>query len=128
MQSTIALNSGESEFYALIKGAATGLGFLALLEDWGIKVPLKLHTDSSACLSFVSRRGLGTQRHVQTRYLWVQQYVADGAFKVVKVLGAENHSDILTKPMPFPSMEKHCKRLGLEFHEGAAAKQKAVIQ
>ena len=33
-QSTIALSTGESEYYALVKGGSVGLGLQALFEDF----------------------------------------------------------------------------------------------
>ena len=69
IQSTVALNSGESEYYAIVKGASHGLSIQALLRDWGIDVALRIVSDSSAARSFSSRRGLGRQRHAQTRFV-----------------------------------------------------------
>ena len=76
IQSTIALSSAESETYALVKGAAMGLSVQSLLWDWNIEVRVKLHSDSSSAIAFGQRRGLGKQRHVQTRYLWIQERIA----------------------------------------------------
>ena len=39
---------------------------------------LKVRTDSSAAKGFVTRRGLGRQRHVSTRFLWLQDKVSKG--------------------------------------------------
>ena len=36
LQSTVSLSSGESEFYALVKAGAMGLGVKAMLEEWNI--------------------------------------------------------------------------------------------
>ena len=41
-QSSTALSSGEAEFAGVIRGSGQGLGYQALLEDLGIKVPLGL--------------------------------------------------------------------------------------
>ena len=38
VQGTIALSTGDSEYYALVKGGATGLGLQSLLADFGIEV------------------------------------------------------------------------------------------
>ena len=38
VQSTIEMATGESEYYALVKGGATGLGLQSLLADFGINV------------------------------------------------------------------------------------------
>jgi len=32
----VSLSSGESEFYALVKAGAMGLGVKAMLEEWNI--------------------------------------------------------------------------------------------
>ncbi len=34
LQSTVALSSGESEYYALVKAGKIALGMQALLKDW----------------------------------------------------------------------------------------------
>ena len=48
------LSSGESEFYACVKGGAALLGMRSLMLDWGIcpKLTLKTRTDSSAAKGF----------------------------------------------------------------------------
>ena len=48
---------------------------------------MEVGTDSSAAKSFVARRGLGKMRHIEVRNLWLQQEVAEGKVKVVKVRG-----------------------------------------
>ena len=65
-QSSTALSSGEAEFAGVIRGAGQGLGYQALLEDLGIKVPLRVWTDSSAAIGICSRQGLGKMRHLDT--------------------------------------------------------------
>ncbi len=37
-QETIAVSSGESEFYRIAKAAAMGLGMKGLMEDFGVGV------------------------------------------------------------------------------------------
>ena len=37
-QSTIALSTGESEYYALVKGGSVGRGLQALLEDFQVPI------------------------------------------------------------------------------------------
>jgi hypothetical protein len=60
LQSTIALSSGESEHYALVKSTALGMSIQALMEDWGVKYDLQVYSDSSAARGTARRRGLGT--------------------------------------------------------------------
>lgn len=112
LQSAISLNVSEAEFYALTHGAANGLGLQAYLRDLGFDFPLVVESDSTSAGAFASRRGLGKQRHVQTRFLWVQDLVAKGDFKIRKVATAKNVSDILTKATAGPLLERHLATMG----------------
>jgi len=126
MQSTVALSSGESEYYALVKAASTGLGTQSLLEDWGIVIPLLVVSDSSAARGHVSRRGLGKMRHIQTRYLWLQERVGEGHVKINAILGKLNPSDMLTKPLSGTGIRETLKRLGFTFRT-ASDHQKTLL-
>ena len=112
MQSTIGLSSGESEWYGLVKGSAVGLGLQSLLRDWGLDLKLEVLSDSSAARGFSNRQGLGKMRHVQTRYLWVQERVKEGHLKVLPVRGKNNPADVLTKAVSGRLRVKHLTRLG----------------
>ena len=113
MQTTIALSSGESEYYGIVKGAQIGLGMQTLLEDWDLAFDVEVSSDSSAAKGHVTRRGLGKMRHIQSRYLWVQERVAENHLKVTTVPGAENMSDILTKAVGGALLRKHLVSLGV---------------
>ena len=107
LQSTIALSSGESEFYAISKSAAMGLFLRAMLDDWGLQVKIEVSTDSTAAKAFSSKRGLvRASRHVQTRFLWVQERIASGDLVVLKVGTDDNEADILTKSISRNLMQK----------------------
>ena len=67
------------------------------MEDLGWCVGLKVWTDSSAAKAVGSRRGLGKLRHIELKYLWVQELVRDGRVRLGKVKGEENVADHLTK-------------------------------
>ena len=97
LQSTIALSSGESEFYVLTRGAALGLSLKPLMADWGRKYDLIVLSDSSAARGTAARRGLGKLRHVQARYLWVQERVANNDLTVKSVNTKQNLADLCKK-------------------------------
>jgi len=96
-QKTRALSSGEAEYYALVSGCAEGLGMQSLAEDLGYEVEVRIWTDSDACRGIASRRGLGKMRHVELRYLWVQDVAKEGRLEVRRVDGEANLADHLTK-------------------------------
>ena len=58
---------------------AHGLGLQAHMRDLGINLPLIIESDSSMTKAFASRRGLGEQRHVPTRCLWIQDLLQQTA-------------------------------------------------
>ena len=96
-QTSTALSSGEAEFAGVIRGSGQGLGYQALLEDLGIKAPLRVWTDSSAAIGICSRQGLGKMRHLDTHTLWIQQAVRSKRIDLRKISGEENPADLLTK-------------------------------
>ena len=112
VQSTVGLSSGEAEFYALTKGAAHGLGTQAAFKDIGLEVALTVFSDSSAARSMASRRGLGRCRHVQTRFLWLQERVALGHLRLATVAGTANVADLLTKSLPSTRSAPYVAELG----------------
>ena len=99
-----------------------------MLEDFGITIRLNLvvKTDSSAAKGMSSRRGLGKQRHISTRYLWIQDRVARQDLTIQKVGTKEQLADILTKPSTQKDIARVAHEVGLEFREGIAIKQKQL--
>ena len=126
LQSTVSLASGESEFYGLVKAAQVGLGIKALLEDWRYPVSLTLKSDSSAARSYACRQGLGKMRHVQTRFLWIQERVRDGCISIEAIRGKNNPADLMTKALQGAVRMTFLNRLGF-FYERKSSKQKQVL-
>ena len=112
LQGSIALSSAEAEFYALGSTAAYGLGIQSYFRDWNVELKITCYSDSSSGLSFASRRGLGRIRHVETRFLWLQERVALKHLKVLKVNTKDNPADALTKPLSKGELDRYLRRLG----------------
>ena len=128
LQNVISLASGESEYYGMTKGAALGLGVQALLKDWHVDVQVEVASDSSAARGFGNRRGLGRQRHVQTRYLWLQERIAAKHLTVVRVGTDDNRADMLTKPVTSAVLHRHMQGINQEFREGRAEIQRDIAE
>ena len=109
-QGSVALSSGEAEFYAAIKGIAEGLGIQSLLKDMGVDVRLVIHQDSTAAKGTLSRSGIGKIKHLDTQWLWSQELVKAGKLELKKVDGTKNPADILTKPS---SISEANRRMGM---------------
>ena len=76
-QKARALSSGEAEYYAMVIGCSEGLGMQLLAEDMGWKVEVWLWTDNSGSKAAGNLGGLGKLRHVELRWLWVQDVVKE---------------------------------------------------
>ena len=51
-------------------------------------------------------------RHMETRYMWLQDAVAYKHVKVKKIKGEENASDVLTKAVPREQMNRVLAEIG----------------
>ena len=120
-QATIALSSAEAENYALVKAGPVALGMRAMYLDLGVKIDINLHTDASGAKGIAQRRGLGKLRHVEVHLLWLQQHVANGVFRVIKIDGKVNPADLLTKYLAQDVMKSHMRRLHYDPADGRAA-------
>ena len=96
-QTVIALSSGEAGPYATNMGAAQALGLQSLLRDLGVRLDLKLFTDSSTAKAIIQRTGLGKIRHLDANELWRQQKAKDREIVHQNIKHVLNVADILTK-------------------------------
>ena len=114
-QGSVALSVGEAEYYALVKAAAEGIGMVSLGEDLGYNFRLRLWVDSNTAKAITSRLGLGKVRHLEVRYLWVQEAHRKKRFEIQKVAGVKNPADILTKPLSATEMTDKLALVGARF-------------
>ena len=120
-QSTVALSSAEAELTGICKGAAQSMGLRSLASDLGMSFTIEVKTDAMAAIGICKRRGLGKVRHLHTADLWVQDKVRTGAFTLKKIAGENNTSDVLTKFVPRPLMNRHLQALNLRFESGRSS-------
>ena len=120
-QTTLSLSSGESELHGISKGVSLGLGMQSLILDLGFKVKVRVHSDACAAIGIARRRGLGRVRHLHVEDLWVQSKVREGHVDLVKVKGAENPADMLTKYVSADILEKMLKIINLRFLGGRSS-------
>ena len=63
---------------------------------------------------------MGKIRHLDTTDLWVQEVVRSGRVQLLKVLGAENPADVLTKYVDKAIMTKMMAKMGMKQLSGRA--------
>ena len=52
-------------------------------------------------------------RHVEAKELWLQEAVCRGKIKLLKVDGAKNPADVLTKYLTHEEVLKHLRKLSI---------------
>ena len=128
-QGVIALISGESEFYASVKGTSAGLGAVSMLKDLGVdnckktkidKAVLEVRVDASAGRGIAVRQRAGRICHIATPTLWVHKLTQDGTVKITKIPGVSNPEDIGTKHLDGGSIRRALERCHCYTGEGRA--------
>ena len=76
---------------------------------------------------FRNQAWFGRQRHVSTRFLWLQDNVSKGELKVVKVGTTDQLADFLTKPVTARWLAEKSPELGLEFRCGRSPLQRGLV-
>ena len=86
-QATRALSTAEAEYYAVVTGAAEGLGMQWVMADLGLSAQVRIWTDSNAAKAIASRRGLG-----KDSARGIEVFVAAGGNQVGKSKSEANPS------------------------------------
>ena len=91
-----------------------------MTADLGWSVSLEMHTDSSAGKSIASRQGIGKVRHLDTKFLWLQQAVFTKRLTIKKIKGTENPGDIPTKYLSASEMQRVVEKYGIILRRSAS--------
>ena len=122
-QATVALSTGEAEFYATVRTACRSLGVVALARDMGAQLAARLSTDSSAAKGLASRRGAGGVRHIATPALWLQDAVESKRLDLRKLPGKVNAADLGTKVLSGEDTRRFLSALNLRVVTDFAGEQ-----
>ena len=114
-QATIELSSAESEFYATCCATARGLQCKVYLSETERRCELDVYSDSTTGRGMCQRTGVGQERHLELRFLWIQERLRLKAFRLNKETTEEMTADILTNYCEWPKIEQHCATLNLRF-------------
>ena len=125
MQEVIALRSGESEFYALVKGTSAGLGAVAMLNDLGVniskntkidKAALEVRVDASPGRGIAVRRGRDGSSHCYSNIANTKS--SRNIAKNTKIPGVSNPADLGTKYLDGASIRRKLERYHCYIREG----------
>lgn len=120
-QVPVALSSGESEYYALVKSMARGLGARSMMGDLGVELEVEARCDATAAKGIAARRGTGKLRHVDTQFVWGQRAVYKKELTLKKWEGTKNPSDMGTKHLPGVQLWRFAEMMGFREVSGTSA-------
>ena len=75
-QDVVTLSAPESEFYTMTSGGAHCIHTENIFSDLQDEVIVRLETYSTSASGICRRRGVGRQRHLHKKELWLQDQVA----------------------------------------------------
>ena len=81
-QTVVALSSGASEFYGIVRAAAVGIQSHQLLCQLGVPLHLDILCDSSAAREICTRSGSGKVRHLTIKEQWMQEALRKGVLNL----------------------------------------------
>jgi hypothetical protein len=88
-----------------------------ILRELGMETTIRLLVDNSAVVSITGRVGPGRMKHLDVRYLYLQQERRDRQLEVVRIAGSLNPADLLTKMVPRPRLVELCRLIGLQLND-----------
>jgi hypothetical protein len=82
----------------MVSVTARGLMVQQVLMEMGLtRIALTIGSDSSGARGVCHRQGVGKIRHLELRYLWIQDKIRKKQLTTFKMLGTENPADLGTK-------------------------------
>ena len=90
-QGLIALSSPEAECHACTVGVAEAKFVQSILLDWGVTAEIEHFVDNSSAIKLGRTIGLVGRRHMETRYLWIQEEFRAQRMKLTKVKGTNKY-------------------------------------
>ncbi len=66
--------------------------------EMGLKMKVRVRTDSSAAKGVVKRSGSGKMKHMAAKHLWIQEVVRQGIVDVTTIDTLHNTADSSTTP------------------------------
>ena len=107
-----ALSSGEAELYGIVDGSARGIFTKHMYEEMGRTINVDVETDSTAAIGMCSRTGVG--RHIQVRWLWIQDAIRDKVVRLRKVRGTDNEAGMGAKDLDGLTHQRLLQKLPLK--------------
>ena len=109
LQATVALSTTEAEYMALAEAIKEVIWLKGLFIELGQEQDdFVVHCGSQSAIH-LSKDQMFRERtkHINVRYHFIREVIADGEIQVIKIGTANNSNDMMTKPLP-PTKFEFC--------------------
>lgn len=115
-QVTTALSSTEAEYISLSDASKEAIHLNHLLEELvGRRGPILLCCDNQSAMKLAENPVMHQRtKHIDVRYHFIREHIANGNIKVKFVPSTRMIADALTKPLPRPKLNFCTKEFGLQ--------------
>ena len=116
-QNVVALSSTKAEYVALTHAAKEALWLRTLFQEFNRQghetLTINCDNQGSIALSKDNKYHAHT-KHIDVRYHFIRECVADGKIELSYVPTDDNVSDVFTKALPKPKFQQFVEMLGLK--------------
>jgi hypothetical protein len=109
LQSINALSTIETEYVSATEGVKEAIWMRGLISELGVPQDvIKVYCDSHSAICLTKNDMFQFKtKHIDIKYHFIRDIVAEGKIKVDEIYTDENHVDMLTKPLSNTKF-KHC--------------------
>ncbi|WVZ53002.1 hypothetical protein U9M48_003996 [Paspalum notatum var. saurae] len=107
LQSTVALSTTEAEFIAVCDACKEAVWLKGLYTEFsGDTSCINLFCDSQSAIHLIKDKMFHEKtKHIDVKYHYVREVVAEGRLKVCKISTHDNPADMMTKHVPVAKFE-----------------------
>jgi hypothetical protein len=119
-QNLVALSSTEAEYIAQNHAVREALWLRRFIAEINNRDPITivLHSDNTGAIDMAKDPKFHSRtKHIDIRYHFIREVVADEMVRLEYIPGEENTADIFTKPLVRSKLEQFANELGLQYIE-----------
>ena len=115
LQDVVALSTTEAEYMALTTAAKEAIWLRRLCGELGFEQEsVKIHCDSQSAIALAKNHVHHERtKHIDTKYHFIRDVVAEGKVHLSKIHTSKNPADFLTKALPGPKFDLCCDLLNI---------------
>ena len=115
-QKATALSSTEAEYMAITHATKEllWLRMFSSIVDIPFPRPFRLLSDNNSAIDMTKSNIISNRaKHIDLRYHFIRDHVAEGTLRLNWISTKDMTADIFTKPLPYPLHSKHSTSLGI---------------